>query len=78
MSDTIIVALIVGGLSLVGTVFGSWAGIRAANKLTNYRIECLESKMDKHNNLITRMAVAENDIKVANHRIADLEEKESA
>lgn len=50
MSDVVIVALI----SLAGTVLGSWAGIRQANKLTNYRIEQLEKKVDKHNNIIER------------------------
>jgi outer membrane murein-binding lipoprotein Lpp len=73
MTETIIVAIIVSVLSLAGTIVGARAGIREANKLTNYRIECLEKKMDVHNCLITRMAVAEQDIKVANHRIDDLE-----
>lgn len=66
MSDAIIVAL----LSLAGTVMGSWAGVRQANKLTNYRIEQLEKKVDKHNSIIERtyelekkVAVLEEDIK---------------
>lgn len=73
MPETIIVAIIISALSLAGTIIGARAGIKEANKLTNYRILCLETKMDKHNCLIERMAVAENDIKVANHRIEDLE-----
>lgn len=67
-------------LSLIGTCIGSLGGIIAANKLTNYRIKQLEEKVEKHNNVIERVyklekaeAVIENDIKVANHRIDDLE-----
>lgn len=70
--------VIVGALSLVGTVIGSWSG----TKLTIYRIEQLEKKVEKHNNLVERMyrveestAVQEEQIKVANHRLEDLERK---
>ena len=77
MSETIIVAI----LSLVGTLGGSLIGILTANKLTTYRIEQLEKKVEKHNNVIERVynlekneAVMEEEIKVANHRIDDLEE----
>lgn len=76
MSDTVIVALI----SLVGTLGGTFGGILVANKLTNYRLEQLENRVDKHNNLIERTYKIEEDIKlheekirVANHRIDDLE-----
>lgn len=51
MDPTIMVALI----SLVGTVFGSGAGILVANRLSNYRISQLEIQVSKHNNLIDRM-----------------------
>lgn len=51
MTDTIIVAAI----SLLGTLGGSLGGIIAANKLTAYRIEQLEKKVQAHNNLIDRM-----------------------
>lgn len=78
MSETIIVAII----SFGGTIFGSLAGILTANKLTIYRIEQLEKKVEKHNNIIERVykleqanAVEEEEIKVANHRIEDLERK---
>lgn len=77
MSGTIITAL----LSLAGTLIGSLFGILTANKLTNYRIEQLEKKVDKHNQVIDRVytlerqeAVIEEEIAVANHRISDLEE----
>lgn len=69
MNETIIVAL----LSLAGTLVGSFCGILTANKLTNYRIEQLEKKVDKHNNFAGRIPVIEEQIKVANHRIEDLE-----
>ena len=77
MSGVIIVALI----SFAGTVLGSLFGVITANKLSNYRIEQLEKKVEKHNNLIDRVyalekneAVIEEEISVANHRIKDLEE----
>lgn len=55
MSSTIIIAI----LSLCGTCFGSIAGIMTANKLTNYRIGELEKKVDKHNNVIERVTILE-------------------
>ena len=79
MPSEIIVAL----LSMTGTAIGSVAGVMAANKLTNYRIEQLEKKMDKHNTVIERtfkleeaQAVLTEQIKVANHRIEDLERED--
>lgn len=50
MSDTVVV----GFLSLIGTLIGSLGGILAANKLVNYRIAQLEKKVEKHNNIIER------------------------
>jgi conserved hypothetical protein len=70
MTDTIAVALV----SLVGTLIGTFGGIITASKLTNYRIEQLERKVDKHNNFAERIPLIQNDIKVANHRIDDLEQ----
>lgn len=74
--SSVISALISGGLALIGT-FG---GILASNKLTSYRISELEKKVDKHNNLVERMyhleertSVQEEQLKVINHRITDLE-----
>lgn len=67
-------------LSFAGTLIGTFAGILAANKLVNYRLEQLEKKVDKHNQVIDRVyklemadAVEEEEIKVINHRIDDLE-----
>lgn len=80
MSTEIVVAV----LSLIGTAVGSLAGILTANKLMMYRIEQLEKKVEKHNNLIERtfkveegVALLDEKIKVANHRIDDLESKEA-
>ena len=58
----------------MGTLIGTFGGIITASKLTNYRIEQLERKVDKHNNFAERIPLIQNDIKVANHRIDDLEE----
>ena len=58
--------------SLVGTLVGSRAGIMTANRLTNYRIEQLEEKVKKHNNLVERMIIVEQSTKSAHHRIDGL------
>lgn len=67
--ETVIVAVI----SLIGTLAGSCTGILASQKLTQHRLQELEKKVDKHNHLVERMAVAEKEIRVANHRLEDLE-----
>lgn len=72
MDNTVIVALI----SLIGTLGGSLGGILVSSKLTNYRIQQLENKVAEHNNFARRMPVVEEQIKVINHRIADLEQEE--
>ena len=59
-------------LSLFGTLIGSLAGILAANKLTTYRIAELEKKVDKHNTIIERFALLEQDNKTQWNRIDDL------
>lgn len=71
--------VIVGILTFMGSLIGTYSGI----KLMSYRIEQLEKQVEKHNHLIERMykveettAILTNDIKVANHRIDDLEEHE--
>lgn len=64
--------IIVAGLSMLGTLIGSFGGSR----LTAYRIEQLEKRVDKHNTLIERTYILEEQMKVTNHRIEDLEEVE--
>ncbi len=61
--------------ALVGTIIGTLGGIVASAKLTSYRIQQLEKKVDEHNNYARRMPVVEEQIKVINHRISDLEHK---
>ena len=58
--------------SLVGTMIGSLTGIMTDNKLSNYRIEQLEEKVKKHNNLVERMIVVEQSTKSAHHRLDEL------
>ena len=77
MNETVLVAL----LSFAGTLIGTLGGILAANRLTNYRIERLEKQVEKHNQVIDRVykleqadAVEEEEIRVINHRIRDLEQ----
>jgi len=69
MSETVLVALI----SLLGTLGGTFCGILTSAKLTNYRIEQLEKKVEEHNNFAKRIPVIEEKIKVEEHRIEDLE-----
>lgn len=85
-SDTI-VALITGGLSLIGVIVTVIAGNRKTSKtvkehsdLTIYRIDELEKKVEKHNRVVERVyfleredAVEKEALKVINHRIKDLE-----
>lgn len=67
MTDTVVVAII----SLLGTFVGSFGGAQ----LVKYRIEQLEKKVEKHNSIVERTYILEEKVKVANHRIEDLERK---
>lgn len=76
MADTIIVAL----LSLAGTLAGAFLANRKSTALIAYRLEQLEEKVNKHNQVIERTyelekqeEILEEKIRVANHRIDDLE-----
>jgi hypothetical protein len=80
MTETIIIALI----SLFGTLIGTFGGIVTSAKLLSYRIEMLEKKVDsitnKHDGLNDRVfrleehgAVVDEQIKVCQHRLTDLE-----
>ncbi|MBP3648733.1 MAG: hypothetical protein J6K73_03010 [Clostridia bacterium] len=68
MNDTVIVGI----LALIGTLAGTFGGILTANKLTTYRIERLEEKVNKHNNLIERTYKLEGRMNEAEHDIKDL------
>ena len=72
MESDVIVAVI----SLIGTLGGSLGGILVSSKLTAYRLQQLESRVAEHNNFARRMPVVEEQIKVINHRLADIEEEE--
>lgn len=67
MDSTIIVAV----LSFLGTVIGSFSGM----KLMSYRIEQLEKRVDKHNNVIERMYNLEKKDAIQDERIAELEKE---
>lgn len=76
MSGEVIVALI----TFLGSAIGTIGGIFATSKITAYRIEQLEKKVDKHNQVVERMYEAEKNISViseeiknVNHRIEELE-----
>lgn len=70
MSETVLVAI----LALIGTLGGSFGGILTANKLTNYRIEQLEKKVEKHNSVLERVYELEKHEAVIEEEIAQLRE----
>lgn len=67
--------IIIGVLSLAGTCIGSIAGIMASNKLTTYRIEQLERKVDAHNSLVERVYGCESNINVLNERVSNADKR---
>ena len=83
MSDAIVVALITGGLTLAGVVATCLATARKNEQtmkitqaVTDTRLEELTREVREHNGFARRMPVVEEQIKVINHRISDLEKKE--
>lgn len=68
MTGTVIIALI----SLLGTLFGTFGGILTANKLTNYRIEQLEKKVEEHNKVVDRVYKLEKEEAVIEEEIEQL------
>ena len=81
MSEAILVALITGGLSLAGVVITCLATARKTEKtaavaqaVTDTKIEALTREVRHHNGFAQRMPVVEEQIKVLNHRIEDLEQ----
>lgn len=71
MDHTILFSTISAIVSLAGTAIGAYHG----QKLTAYRIQKLEEKVDKHNNFAERMPVIEEQIKTIGHRLNTLERK---
>lgn len=81
MSEAIIVSLITGGLSLIGVVISNIAAarkseavIRTSQAVTESKLEELTREVREHNHFARRMPVVEEQIKVINHRISDLED----
>ncbi|MCI8525602.1 MAG: hypothetical protein HFF17_06695 [Oscillospiraceae bacterium] len=75
-------SIVVAALALVGTLAGTYFSNRKSSALIAYRLEELERKVQAHNNLVERMyqveertELQEEKIKVANHRIQDLENR---
>lgn len=82
MSEGIMIAIITGGISLCGTILSIHASskktdenIKVSQAVTDTKIEELTREVREHNNFARRMPVVEEQIKVINHRIDDLEEK---
>lgn len=82
MSDGIIIAMITGGLSLVGVIITVLAGnkkiehqLDKQQAVTDTKIDELTREVREHNNFAKRMPVVEEQIKVINHRLDDLEKK---
>lgn len=80
MSEAVMAALITGGLSLVGVVISNMAtqhrtetALKVSQAITETKIDNLAAEVREHNNFARRMPVVEEQIKVINHRIADLE-----
>lgn len=80
MSEAILVAIITGGIGLIGTIITVLAtsrkteeSMRVSQAVTETKIEELTREVRKHNNFAERIPVVEEQIKVINHRIDDLE-----
>lgn len=77
MTENIIISMI----TLAGTMITAYAGVKKFSSLTDYKLNELTKKVEKHNNLVERMYCTEKKvgilnekISVANHRISDLED----
>lgn len=66
--------VVVGLLSLAGTLVGAFSGILVSNKLINYRLRQLEAKVDKHNHVVERMALLEQDARFMRRDIDEIKE----
>ena len=86
MSEAIIVAIIIGGLSLIGVIVSNNRTAQSMDKsmdakldkqqaVTETKLEELTREVRAHNNFAQRVPVLEEQIKVANHRIEDLEKE---
>lgn len=71
MSEGIAIALITGGLAIISNLLIAWS----SNSKTIYRIDQLEKKVEKHNNLVERVAILERDEKTQWKQIDELKAK---
>ena len=69
MSEEVLVAIITGGITLIGTALSNWLN----HSKTIYRIDILEKKVEKHNNFMERLLIAEGSIRVLEEKQKDLE-----
>lgn len=83
MTDAVLSALITGGLALIGVIISNMLAARKTEKaiavnqaVTDTKLEELTREVREHNHFARRMPVVEEQIKVINHRLVDLEEKE--
>lgn len=76
MSEAIAVALVSGLCVAVPSVIATMVSNNKANALLQYRIDELDKKVEKHNSVVERTYLLEEKMKVANHRISDLENME--
>lgn len=70
MNNEVMVAL----LGFAGTLAGSLLGVVAAGKLTQYRLQQLEEKVNKHNNVIERVFILEGKVTELEHDVRDLKQ----
>lgn len=80
--ENYVIEIIIAIISMIGTASGAYFANKKSTALVAYRLEQLEEKQDVHNQVIDRVyqlekhvALNSEDIKVANHRIEDLEKK---
>ena len=69
--------IIVAGLSLLGTFIGTLGGILTSTKLTSYRIEQLEKKVEKHNSVVERTSILEKEFEMMQQDVNELKNNSS-
>lgn len=67
--------IVIAGISLLGTIIGTFGGILTSTKLSNYRIEQLEKKVEKHNSVVERTYVIEGDIKTIQTEVEEIKQE---
>lgn len=71
MNDTVIISLV----TLLGTLAGTFGGILTSSKLTNFRLEQLEKRVEKHNSVVERTYCLEKDERLIEERLKDLDKR---